>query len=759
MTIEKINIINFGKLSNMSLDLADGINIIEGKNESGKSTICSFIKFMFYGLSPVAEERARQISWNSGNAAGSMTVREDTRVYRIEREVVSSQNAEGKISYRERAVVYDGETGKQAFRGVAPGEEFFGIPRAVFESTAFIGQLDGAQVGGRPLAEAAENILFSADESVNTKKALKKLDEARVYLYHKNKRGGKIYEYTKERTILAESLDEAQRASAQIINLEGSARALTDARQATKKELDKSEEKIASYERYRIKINYARYLEEKKKREVAADKLHDMMTHDRYKESNMTDEQFISLMEKEKYELAALESDFNNASASLENISSKLAKMNLKLVRFQELCDKDERHKLVSTAKNAHESKGKAKKLSVIFAVAALIALAAVFVPYLAVRIIGALTAIGTVALAAVMFIRSKQNERAETAIYKRFGCKAFEEFSELLEAAKNERATVSFIEDSKAEALQKKEQAEERFEAKKARIFGLLSKAEFNVSGNIANDIDEAIKTARKSFEILRGTAQEKKNAEAKMNDIAAVLSSFSDEEKERALRENFNEEEMSAFDLAAQKHERDELAALVGSQTEKLHAIECELASLSTVKARPAEIAQSISALDGKIDHLTEKFDAYMLAIESIEAASGKLRDAVSPQIAKTAGKIMSGLSGGKYRTIFMDSEFSMSYSDSGITRKASSLSAGTSDIAYISLRLALIETLCKRMMPPLVFDESFTRLDDERLAAALSLIEDSYSKKAQVLIFTCHGREKSVSENSISSTILSI
>lgn len=759
MTIEKINIVNFGKLSNMSLDLADGINIIEGKNESGKSTICSFIKFMFYGLSPVAEERARQISWNSGNAAGSMTVREDTRVYRIEREAVSSQNAEGKITYRERAVVYDGETGKQAFRGVAPGEEFFGIPRAVFESTAFIGQLDGTQVGGKPLAEAAENILFSADESVNTKKALKKLDEARVYLYHKNRRGGKIYEYTKERTILAESLDEAQRISAQIINLEGSARALTDARQAAKKDLDKAEEKIASCERYRIKSNYAKYLEEKKKREEAANKLHDMITHDRYRESNMTDEQFISLMEKEKYELAALESDFNNASASLASISEKLGKMNAKLGRFQNLCDKDERQKLVNTAKKAHAGKEKAKKLSIVFAVAAIIALAAVFVPYLAVQIIGAVAAVGIGICSVMMFIKAKQNDKAETAIYKRFGCKTFEEFSELLEAAKNERATVAFIEDSRYEALQKKEQAEERLEAKKARICGLLSKAEFDISGNIANDIDIAIKTARRSLEALRGIAQEKKDAEAKMNDIAASLSAFSDEEKEIALRESFDEDEMKKIDLTAKKHERDELAALVSAQTEKLHAIECELASLSTVKARPAEIAQKINALDGKIDNLTEKFDAYMLAIESIEAASGKLRDAVSPQIAKTASKVMSGLSGGKYRTIFMDSDFSMSYSDSGITRNIASLSAGTADIAYISLRLALIETLCKRMMPPLVFDESFTRLDDERLSTVLSLIENSYSKNAQVLIFTCHDREKTVSETSIKSTILSI
>ena len=58
MIIEKIHIISFGKLADFTLDLSEGINIIEGGNESGKSTISAFIKFMFYGLSSDANERA-----------------------------------------------------------------------------------------------------------------------------------------------------------------------------------------------------------------------------------------------------------------------------------------------------------------------------------------------------------------------------------------------------------------------------------------------------------------------------------------------------------------------------------------------------------------------------------------------------------------------------------------------------------------------------------------------------------------------------
>lgn len=754
MIIENINIINFGKLSDFQLDLTEGVNIIEGKNESGKSTICSFIKFVLYGLPSKAEEREHAISWKSGNCAGSLTVREGERTYRIEREAVAVKNSEGKITYRERTAVYDGETGKQAFKSTAPGEVFFGIPRAVFESTAFVGQLEGSKVGGKTLSEAAENILFSADESVNTKKAIKKLDEARVYLYHKNKRGGKIYDYVNERTILAESLDEAQRNSAQIINLEGSARAISEARVTAKQRLSSVNDELALYERYGIKKNCLKLLEEKKKSENAAQRLHELMTHDRYGESDMTDERFIELMESEKFELANLERDFANAEDSLDGITKKLEKMNAKLNNFQHLGENETRDDLIENAQNARKSKNLLLKICALLGVFGVaLVISALALPLLAV--FGLIGIIG----AGVLFVICARKGKTEASIYRRFGCSTRAEFEELLVAAQNDKVAIALIEDSKAEALRKKEDTEETLETRKARICAILADSKFDITGNIHMDMDNAVALAKSSLENMRSIAQEKSTADAKMQDIAAILSAFHDEEKERAITENFNEEAMENFDFATKKRERDFLVLSINSQTEKLHDIECELASLSSVHARPAEIAQSISALDGKIESLTEKFEAYMLAIEAIEAASGKLRDAVSPKIAKTSSKMLAGLSGGKYRVVFMDSDFGMSYSDGGITRDVSSLSAGTSDIAYISLRLALIDTLCKEFMPPLVFDESFARLDSERLALALSLINTTLGKNTQAIIFTCHEREKAIAKNVIKANTLSI
>ena len=59
MTFESLYIKSFGKLNGKRISFSDGVNIIEGGNESGKSTICAFIQFIFYGLPSKTAEKLR----------------------------------------------------------------------------------------------------------------------------------------------------------------------------------------------------------------------------------------------------------------------------------------------------------------------------------------------------------------------------------------------------------------------------------------------------------------------------------------------------------------------------------------------------------------------------------------------------------------------------------------------------------------------------------------------------------------------------
>ena len=79
MIIEKVVIKSFGLITDMTLEFSDKVNVIEGQNEAGKSTIAAFIRYMLYGFDDTEDselgERRKRINWETGTAQGSMYVR------------------------------------------------------------------------------------------------------------------------------------------------------------------------------------------------------------------------------------------------------------------------------------------------------------------------------------------------------------------------------------------------------------------------------------------------------------------------------------------------------------------------------------------------------------------------------------------------------------------------------------------------------------------------------------------------------------
>ena len=84
MKILNLKINNFGKLSNKEIEFSDGINIIYGNNESGKSTLLKFIMGMFYGLSKnkngkFIPDYERYIPWDKDEFSGKISYKLDNK--------------------------------------------------------------------------------------------------------------------------------------------------------------------------------------------------------------------------------------------------------------------------------------------------------------------------------------------------------------------------------------------------------------------------------------------------------------------------------------------------------------------------------------------------------------------------------------------------------------------------------------------------------------------------------------------------------
>ena len=92
MKIENLKINGFGKLEDKEIEFSNGINIIQGNNESGKSTLLKFITSMFYGTSKnkngkIIPDFERYKPWSKEDYSGKMTyVLDNNEEYELYRE-------------------------------------------------------------------------------------------------------------------------------------------------------------------------------------------------------------------------------------------------------------------------------------------------------------------------------------------------------------------------------------------------------------------------------------------------------------------------------------------------------------------------------------------------------------------------------------------------------------------------------------------------------------------------------------------------
>lgn len=92
MKIKHLKINGFGKLKEKEMDLTDGINIVYGQNEAGKSTLLKFITSMLYGVSKNKNggsipEIEKYEPWNTEDYSGKISYKLDNeKTYEVYRD-------------------------------------------------------------------------------------------------------------------------------------------------------------------------------------------------------------------------------------------------------------------------------------------------------------------------------------------------------------------------------------------------------------------------------------------------------------------------------------------------------------------------------------------------------------------------------------------------------------------------------------------------------------------------------------------------
>lgn len=769
MYIERIDINSFGKLSGFSLELTDGVNVIEGANESGKTTVAEFIKFMLYGMQSKAagdaslSERKKYVGWNSSVASGSMTVNSDGKRILIERTLTAATDLSGAVSYRETLKMTDTETGAQLHKGKNPGEALLGVPEDVFLGTAFVRQIGGAKVDGEKISSSAENLLFSADEAINTEKSVERLDLLRRQLLHKNGKGGSLYEKERRKTALSLELEEAKRTAGEIIAAETSLSELTENRETAKSRRDAAQKKYENYEA-------VKNLHQFDKLNAMEDELAALYTE---RENVLTEGLVNGHFPDREYvnELYKLSEGLAADSAAIASLSRQLAESRRERgsdedIKKRELLFSGEltAEDIVADAEKKERSYKRFKKFAIGFLIAALI-LAAVFAvtnhtalagavikPIVENKAVGTIVKTGTLVgfsvfavLSAVMFVLAVSGKNKLYAQLGEYGAESVQALpiilDDMTEASRRDAQLERRIEAFEADLSDAYGKYDEKL-AKAAELIGLRG-----VSADAEQIPEKLREVLSDSEEICRRETQLSLMTEEKRaaRDELRSQTCDADEAEVRAATAELNIAEYDSMNYSAVKLERDYNENAVTRLTEAIHELEVKRVRLMSQREDPAEIAVRLGELDAELEKERTRYNACLLAMETLSRAGESVRESVVPRIRELAMTYLSSITDGKYESVSVDGAFCVTVNADGAYRELEYMSGGTADAVYLALRLALVRILYRSTMPPMLFDEAFSHMDDSRAASVATML--TCGNVPQSLIFTCQSREGKV------------
>lgn len=176
------------------------------------------------------------------------------------------------------------------------------------------------------------------------------------------------------------------------------------------------------------------------------------------------------------------------------------------------------------------------------------------------------------------------------------------------------------------------------------------------------------------------------------------------------------------------------------------RLRTQQAQLTGAALAIGDPMALGSEHAQLLEQRDALERQYAAIALAIETLGRADVELQSRFSPQLAQKAADYMDYLTDGRYDELVLARDLSAKArsADDPTPRDTAYLSAGTADLLYLSVRLALCELTCPADDPcPLVLDDTLVNFDDARAKRARALFGE-IAQHRQVILFTCHARD---------------
>lgn len=260
MRIESLHIDKFGKLRSFDLAFPEGLTIVRGDNESGKTTILAFLRAMLYGLngksaSIAQNDRRKYMPWGETSMGGSLRLTDGRTAWEIARVF-------GQTKKQDTLRVTDLASGEavELPAGDEPGRVLLGVDEAVFADTLYVSARGSRPSGdGAALTDKIRNLVGTGSEDVDLKSVLDRLRAAKNAIAPRAKDKGQLAAVQREQDEVQRALLASVQEQQELARLRERVQALSDApspaaSRATAASRSALRERIAEKERAALRL-------------------------------------------------------------------------------------------------------------------------------------------------------------------------------------------------------------------------------------------------------------------------------------------------------------------------------------------------------------------------------------------------------------------------------------------------------------------------------------------------------------------------
>ena len=688
MKIKNIKVNAYGNIENKDINLEEGINIIHGANESGKSTLLNYIISIFYGISRNKDGKAlsdyeKYKPWNSNEFSGRISYKlESGEKYEIFRDF----NKKNPKIYNDKLEDISDrfETDKK------DGSKFFieqmGIDKQMYLSTVVSTQeevrLD--EKNQNMLIQKIANLAGTGEDNVSYKKALIKLQE-------------------KIRDEIG-----TNKTSQKPINI-------------IEKEIVEINNKIVETEKYRnrkyeIDAEKEQILSELKELEQQKQILQELQNSMKSEEETKNR---LEIREKNRKDNIAkineLTNQKNTINAESERVQSAKNHMQDIIKGHKENIEK--LNSEIEKIANEKEETQEKEKPSISFIIITVVLAIALICSIILIKNYIVSGILGVAIIANIVFyVINKNKQKVNKAKLRE---KINQEKQYKREKLENQKQQIIANVNTTEKELEKQEEEERQVNSELSMLKGQIILLEKN-NEKITEEIEQDNKAIKE---------ESNKNKQQ-------IIEKYKDKNINDLLYINDYQNYISKIEET------------INNNRIRIKGLEIEYNTIVPQLDEMVVLEEKREADKEKLAELREKESIINIAIENLMDAYEEMKTTITPKFTKNLSESIKKISSNKYNKVTINDENGMIIENNrGEYVEAIKLSTGTIDQLYLALRLSMIDELSKENLP-IILDESFAYSDNNRLKNMLQYLTSDLNNH-QTIIFTCTDREQKMLE----------